>query len=82
MPSNQSQEKIDLLKTLGAQVELTTPAPFASADNYYHVARKRSEEIENDIFTEEEKIQTIELNFGAKCFEEMLHEKMINTSMF
>jgi cysteine synthase len=50
MPSNQSQEKIDLLRTLGAQVELTTPAPFASPDNYYHVARKRSEEIANSFW--------------------------------
>lgn len=47
MPSNQSQEKIDLLRTLGAEVELTNPAPFASPENYYHVARKRAEEIEN-----------------------------------
>ena len=50
MPSNQSQEKIDLLRTLGAEVELTTPAPFASPDNYYHVARKRSEEITNSFW--------------------------------
>ena len=47
MPSNQSQEKIDLLRTLGAEVELTNPAPFSSPENYYHVARKRAEEIEN-----------------------------------
>lgn len=47
MPSNQSQEKIDLLRTLGAVVELTNPAPFSSPENYYHVARKRAEEIEN-----------------------------------
>ncbi|NUN63388.1 cysteine synthase A [Pseudanabaena biceps] len=47
MPSNQSPEKIDLLRTLGAEVELTNPAPFSSPDNYYHVARKRSQEIEN-----------------------------------
>jgi len=47
MPSNQSPEKIDLLRTLGAEVELTSPAPFASPDNYYHVARRRAEEIEN-----------------------------------
>jgi len=47
MPSNQSQEKIDLLRTLGAEVELATPAPFTSSDNYYHVARRRAEEIEN-----------------------------------
>lgn len=50
MPINQSQEKIDLLRTLGAEVELTTPAPFASPDNYYHVARKRSEEIANSFW--------------------------------
>jgi cysteine synthase A len=50
MPSNQSQEKIDLLRTLGAEVELTTPAPFSSPDNYYHVARKRSEEIANSFW--------------------------------
>ena len=30
MPSNQSTEKIDLLRTLGAEVELTNPAPFSS----------------------------------------------------
>jgi len=47
MPSNQSQEKIDLLRTLGAEVELTNPAPFTNPDNYYHVARRRAEEIEN-----------------------------------
>lgn len=47
MPSNQSPEKIDLLRTLGAEVELTNPAPFSSPDNYYHVARRRSQEIEN-----------------------------------
>lgn len=47
MPSNQSPEKIDLLRTLGAEVELTNPAPFANPDNYYHVARRRAEEIDN-----------------------------------
>jgi cysteine synthase A len=47
MPSNQSQEKIELLRTLGAEVELTNPAPFSNPDNYYHVARRRAEELEN-----------------------------------
>ncbi|MEE3716221.1 cysteine synthase A [Tumidithrix elongata RA019] len=47
MPSNQSQEKIDLLRTLGAEVELTPPVPFADSRNYYHVARQRAEELEN-----------------------------------
>ncbi len=47
MPSNQSQEKIDLLRTLGAEVELTNPAPFSSPENYYHVAKKKAEGLEN-----------------------------------
>ncbi|MCY7332805.1 MAG: cysteine synthase A [Pseudanabaena sp. CAN_BIN31] len=50
MPSNQSQEKIDLLRTLGAAVELTNPAPFSSPENYYHVAKKRAEEIQNSFW--------------------------------
>ncbi len=50
MPSNQSQEKIDLLRTLGAAVELTNPAPFSSPENYYHVAQKRAGEIENSFW--------------------------------
>ncbi|HEU4410158.1 MAG TPA: cysteine synthase A [Polyangiaceae bacterium] len=43
MPSNQSQEKIDLLRSLGAEVELVPPAPFRDPNNYYHVARRRAE---------------------------------------
>jgi cysteine synthase A len=50
MPSNQSQEKIDLLRTLGAQVELTNPAPFSSPENYYHVAKQRAAQIENSFW--------------------------------
>ncbi|MCS6959352.1 MAG: cysteine synthase A [Pseudanabaenaceae cyanobacterium SKYGB_i_bin29] len=47
MPSNQSPEKIELLRTLGAEVELVPPVPFANPQNYYHVARQRAEELEN-----------------------------------
>ncbi len=43
MPNNQSQEKIDLLRTLGAEVELVAPAPFKDEGNYYHVARRKAE---------------------------------------
>lgn len=43
MPNNQSQEKIDLLRTLGADVELVPPAPFKNEGNYYHVARRKAE---------------------------------------
>lgn len=46
VPSNQSKEKIDTLQTLGAIVETVPPAPFANPANYYHVARRRAEEIE------------------------------------
>lgn len=44
LPNNQSQEKIDTLRALGAELELVPPAPFASPENYYHVARRRAEE--------------------------------------
>jgi cysteine synthase A len=43
MPNNQSDEKVSLLRTLGADVELVPPAPFANDGNYYHVARRRAE---------------------------------------
>lgn len=43
MPNNQSREKIELLRTLGADVELVPPAPFKDDGNYYHVARRKAE---------------------------------------
>ncbi len=45
MPNNQSDEKVSLLRALGAEVELVAPAPFADANNYYHRARGRAEEL-------------------------------------
>jgi cysteine synthase len=53
MPSNQSQEKIDLLRSLGAEVELVPPAPFRDQNNYYHVARRRAEAIENALWADQ-----------------------------
>jgi cysteine synthase A len=47
MPNNQSQEKIDLLLTLGAEVELVPPVPFSNPGNFYHVARDRTASLEN-----------------------------------
>jgi len=47
MPNNQSQEKIDLLRTLGAEVELVPPVPFSNPGNFYHVARDRAQNLEN-----------------------------------
>jgi cysteine synthase len=47
MPNNQSQEKVDLLRTLGAEVELVPPVPFSNPGNFYHVARDRAQGVEN-----------------------------------
>lgn len=47
MPDNQSSEKIELLRTLGAEVELVPPVPFSNPGNYYHVARDRAQNLEN-----------------------------------
>ncbi|HVV88032.1 MAG TPA: cysteine synthase A [Kofleriaceae bacterium] len=44
MPDNQSPEKIELLRTLGAVLHLVPPKPFADPANYYHVARRLAEE--------------------------------------
>jgi cysteine synthase A len=48
MPNNQSDEKVSTLRALGAEVELVEPAPFANDGNYYHVARRRAEELRAD----------------------------------
>jgi cysteine synthase A len=45
MPNNQSEEKVSLLRALGAEVELTPVAPFTdTANNYYHRAKARADE--------------------------------------
>jgi cysteine synthase A len=44
MPSNQSDEKVALLRTLGARVELVEPCSFSSDAHYYHTARRRADE--------------------------------------
>ena len=44
MPDNQSPEKIELLRALGAVLHLVPAAPFANPQNYYHVAKRLAEE--------------------------------------
>ncbi|MEZ4403283.1 MAG: cysteine synthase A [Kofleriaceae bacterium] len=44
MPDNQSPEKIELLRTLAAELHLVPALPFANPGNYYHVARRLAEE--------------------------------------
>eukprot|EP01114_Cavostelium_apophysatum_P000994 TRINITY_DN1085_c0_g1_i2.p1 TRINITY_DN1085_c0_g1~~TRINITY_DN1085_c0_g1_i2.p1 ORF type:complete len:365 (-),score=75.49 TRINITY_DN1085_c0_g1_i2:160-1197(-) len=50
MPDNQSKEKINLLKTLGATVHCVPVVPFTNPDNYNHQARRYAESHENHIW--------------------------------
>lgn len=45
MPNSQSKEKVDLLKALGATVELVDPCPFANPAHFYHTAGRRADEM-------------------------------------
>jgi cysteine synthase len=47
----QSQEKIDLLKMLGAEVYPVPAVAFENPDNYNHQARRFAEELPNAIWT-------------------------------
>lgn len=43
MPNNQSQEKVQRLQDLGAEVIQVPPCPFADQNHFYHQARRYSE---------------------------------------
>ncbi|MCJ9429072.1 cysteine synthase A [Kordiimonas marina] len=45
MPNTQSQEKIDTLRTLGAEVKLVPPAPYSNPGNFNRVAARLAEEL-------------------------------------
>ncbi|GAA5902134.1 hypothetical protein JCM5296_006612 [Sporobolomyces johnsonii] len=47
MPNTQSQEKIDLLKMLGAEVYPVPAVAFENPENYNHQARRHAERLEN-----------------------------------
>ncbi|XP_046562396.1 cysteine synthase 1-like [Haliotis rubra] len=51
MPNNQSQEKIEILKTLGAEVRAVPVVAWTEPDNYNHQARRFAESIENAVWT-------------------------------
>jgi cysteine synthase len=53
MPNNQSPEKIDLLRTLGAEVELVDPVAFSNPNHFYHRAKARSLNIENAFWADQ-----------------------------
>ncbi|KAJ1822468.1 Cysteine synthase 1 [Coemansia sp. RSA 2671] len=51
MPNTQSQEKIDLLKMLGADVRPVPAVAFENPDNYNHQAKRFAESIDNAVWT-------------------------------
>ncbi len=53
IPDTQSQEKIDLLRILGADVRTVPAKPYNDPDNYQHVARRLAAEMDNAIFAEQ-----------------------------
>ncbi|HSR55422.1 MAG TPA: cysteine synthase A [Alphaproteobacteria bacterium] len=50
IPETQSQEKMDLLRTLGAEVRAVPAKPYKDPDNYQHIAKRLAEETENAIW--------------------------------
>lgn len=51
MPDTQSQEKIDTLRILGADVRPVPAVAFSNPDNYNHQAARFAESLENAVWT-------------------------------
>lgn len=51
MPDTQSQEKIDLLRMLGADVRPVPAVAFDNPQNYNHQAKRHAESLENAVWT-------------------------------
>lgn len=50
IPETQSQEKIDMLRTLGADVKTVPAVPYRDPNNYVKVSGRLAEELENAIW--------------------------------
>mgnify|MGYP001410842199 FL=1 len=50
MPDNQSQEKVDLLRTLGAEVRVVETVPYANDMNYQKQAGRFAETLEHAVW--------------------------------
>jgi cysteine synthase A len=50
IPNNQSPEKMDLLRTLGAEVRPVPPKPYVDPDNYQKIAARLAAELPNAIW--------------------------------
>lgn len=53
MPENQSQEKIDLLRMLGAEVHPVPAVAYDNPKNYNHLARDYAESKPNTVWTDQ-----------------------------
>ncbi len=53
IPDNQSQEKMDLLRVLGAEVRPVAPKPYRDPDNYQKIAGRLAEELPNAIWAQQ-----------------------------
>ncbi|TKY86577.1 hypothetical protein EX895_004726 [Sporisorium graminicola] len=51
MPNTQSQEKIDLLRMLGAEVYPVPAVAFDNPDNYNHQAKRHADRLDNAVWT-------------------------------
>ncbi|CAF0927047.1 unnamed protein product [Rotaria sordida] len=51
MPDNQSKEKIDILRVLGAEVTTVPVVPITDPNNYNHHAKRYAEQHENSVWT-------------------------------
>lgn len=50
MPENQSQEKKDTLRALGAELVLVPPAPFSNPGHFVHTSRRLAEETDGAVW--------------------------------
>ena len=53
IPDDQSQEKVELLRTFGADVRVVPSVPFTNENNYYHVARRTAAETPNSVWADQ-----------------------------
>ena len=53
VPDDQSSEKIELLRTFGAEVHVVPSVPFTDSQNYYHVARRIAAETPRAVWSDQ-----------------------------
>jgi cysteine synthase len=53
IPDDQSPEKIELLRTIGADVRVVPAVPFTNDENYYHVARRMAEALPGALWADQ-----------------------------